>query len=48
MLIVNSRGNYTPPLPVNKLWDLGTIVLGLILYGTLFHFHGSFTGKPLI
>lgn len=47
ILIVNGRGSYTAPTPVNKLWDLGVIVLGLAVYGLLFHFHGTFTGMPL-
>lgn len=47
IIIVNGRGNYTAPAPVNTLWDLGVIVLGLTIYGLLFHFHGSFTGMPL-
>ncbi|MFT4714277.1 MAG: putative membrane protein [Candidatus Azotimanducaceae bacterium] len=47
ILIVNRRGSYTEPAPVNKLWDLGVVVIGLALYGLLFHFHGAFTGMPL-
>jgi len=48
ILIVNTREPKTPQLPVNRVWDLAAIVLGVILYGVLFRFHGSFTGMPLM
>lgn len=34
--------------PVSKLWDLGVVVVGLLLTGVLFYFHGSLTGIPLM
>ena len=48
ILMVNRRGNYSPPAPVSIFWDFGVFVLGAILYGTLFYFHGAFTGMPLM
>ena len=47
ILILNRRGSYTEPAPVNKTWDLAVVLIGLALYGLLFHFHGAFTGIPL-
>ncbi len=47
ILLVNARGPGVAPTPVSKLWDLGTIAIGLALYILLFQFHGVFAGIPL-
>ncbi|MEP3925736.1 MAG: hypothetical protein ABJM37_08595, partial [Gilvibacter sp.] len=46
--LVSKGGRYKPKQPVSFLWDIAVILLGLILYGVLMSFHGSFTGMPLI
>jgi uncharacterized membrane protein len=48
IFMVNARGDYRPAEPVSKLWDLGAVAGGLVLYGVLFYLHGSFTGMPLL
>jgi len=47
IFLVSVDGRYKAKAPVNFLWDIAVIVIGLILYAVLFHFHGSFTGVPL-
>jgi uncharacterized membrane protein len=47
IFVVNARKPFQQPEPVSWLWDLGTVGTGLILYGIIFYFHGSFTGMPL-
>ena len=34
------------PVPVSR--DIVTVVIGLIVFGALFHFHESFTGMPVM
>lgn len=46
--LVSKGGRYKPKQPVSFLWDIAVILLGLVLYGLLMSFHGSFTGIPLI
>jgi uncharacterized membrane protein len=45
---VNARGSYEAPAAVSKVKDLLTVMLGLVIYGALFYFHGAFTGMPLL
>ena len=47
VFLVSVGGRYTAKAAVSFLWDIAVVVIGLILYGILFHFHGSFTGMPL-
>ncbi len=47
ILLVNARNAYVAPAPVSKFWDLGVVVIGLLLYVVLFQFHGLFSGIPL-
>jgi uncharacterized membrane protein len=47
LYLVSIGGRYKPKKPVSFLWDIAVVVLGLILYSVLFHFHGNFTGMPL-
>jgi len=47
IVVVNARAPFQQPEPVSWLWDMGTVGMGLILYGIIFYFHGSFTGMPL-
>lgn len=46
--LVESSGRYTPIDAVSFKWDIGVVVIGLVLYGLLFKFHYWFTGMPLI
>ena len=48
IFVVNAREPVEQREPVSWLWDLGTVGTGLILYGVIFYFHGSFTGMPLL
>jgi uncharacterized membrane protein len=45
--LVSVGGRYKAKKPVSVLWDIAVVVVGLILFGVLAHFHGSFTGMPL-
>lgn len=47
IILVETSGRFKPKEPVNVGWDIGVIAIGLVLYGVLFYFHGSFTGMPL-
>ena len=47
LLLVSVGGRYKVKAPVSFLWDIAVVVVGLILYGVLFYFHGGFTGMPL-
>ena len=47
IFLVSVGGRYKAKAPVSFLWDIAVVVVGLILYAVLMHFHGSFTGMPL-
>lgn len=47
IILVSVGGRYKAKASVSFLWDIAVVVVGLVLYGVLFHFHGSFTGMPL-
>ncbi len=48
IISVNARGSYEAPAAVSRVKDLLTVILGLVIYGVLFYFHGAFTGMPLL
>jgi len=45
---VELSGRYRKIDPVSPAWDAGVVVAGLVVFGLLFYFHGSFTGMPLL
>lgn len=47
LYLVTVGGRYKAKKPVNFLWDIAVLLIGVILYAALSHFHGSFTGMPL-
>lgn len=47
MILVTVGGRYKPKAPVSPIWDILVVVIGLIVYTLIFHFHGSITGMPL-
>jgi uncharacterized membrane protein len=47
IVLVETSGRFKPADPVSAGWDIGIVLLGLLIYGLLFYFHGSFTGMPL-
>ena len=47
IVLVETSGRYKMKEPVSLRWDVGVVSAGLVLYGVLFYFHGSFTGMPL-
>ena len=47
IIVVNGRAEYKAPDGVSKLWDVGVILAGFLVYGVLFYFHGTITGMPL-
>jgi len=47
IVMVETSGRFKPKEPVSVGWDIGIVVVGLVLYGVLYYFHGSFTGMPL-
>lgn len=47
LFLISVGGRYKAKKPVSFLWDIAVVVFGLILYGVLFHFHGSYIGIPL-
>lgn len=48
IVLVETSGRFKPVEPVSVAWDIGVILLGLLIFGLLFYFHGSFTGMPLL
>lgn len=48
LIVVNLTKDTKEVNPVSKKWDAGIVIGGLVLYGVLIYFHGSFTGMPLI
>ncbi|MGK0469808.1 MAG: putative membrane protein [Candidatus Azotimanducaceae bacterium] len=46
--LVESSGRFKAQEPANIVLDVGVVIGGIILYGVLFSFHGSFTGMPLM
>ncbi|MBL4680256.1 MAG: NnrU family protein [Pseudomonadales bacterium] len=47
ILLVNKRSEFKPHDSVSKIWDLGVVIGGLLVYGLIFYFHGTITGMPL-
>jgi uncharacterized membrane protein len=47
IVLVETSGRFTPEAPVSVGWDIGVLLVGLVIFGLLFQFHGSFTGMPL-
>lgn len=47
ILMVNARAGYTPAAAVSIVWDIGVIVIGLLVFVLFYYFHGSITGIPL-
>ena len=47
VILVTVGSRYKANTPVSILWDIAVVVVGLILSGVLFQFHGSITGIPL-
>lgn len=48
IVLVESSGRYKATEPVSVMWDIGVIIGGIVVYGFLFSFHGSFAGIPLM
>ena len=48
IVLVETAGRFKAQAPVSFIWDIGVIIGGVVLYGVLFSFHGSFTGMPLM
>jgi hypothetical protein len=44
---VELSGRHRQIDPVSPAWDAGVVVVGLVGFGLLFYFHGSFAGMPL-
>jgi len=47
IFLVNKRSEFKPRDSVSKIWDLGVVTGGLLVYGLIFYFHGTITGMPL-
>jgi len=47
VILVTVGGRYKPKAPVSAVWDLAVVIIGLVVYALIFHFHGSITGMPL-
>jgi uncharacterized membrane protein len=47
IVMVETSGRFKVKEPVSVSWDIGILVVGLVLYGVLYYFHGDFTGMPL-
>jgi len=47
IVLVETSGRFKPEEPVSVGWDIGVLLVGLVAFGLLFQFHGSFTGMPL-